>query len=445
MSDIHSKSRSADSDLFPCEYRGTPGEHWDCGCAGLQQIHACSHPENIHGDCLRFKPIQQCGKPAWTHWTCSNCLLTGRVSGNGNSYEGSAASAPNNISIVTQGNSKLPPKMDFSQFQNRKSPFRIALEEGRKGMLASIRESQPALPRAGLMVNLREEPLRFISLRQMGRDVLDLVGKMPANISMVCGIPRSGMIPASMLSTLLNLPLGEVSRTGEIRTLDRGVRMDVYGGRVTEGIPLIVDDTIYNGYQIQQLRRQIQQPVMYAVVYARPESFSLVDFYAKELPSPHLLEWNLFNGGIWNGNASNAILAGGFATDLDGILCFDCPLPDADGGPGLDAYENWMRNARPKWLTRSVTTKLIVTARLEKYRPITEQWLKKWGVRWDKLIMHPASAASQRGDVASWKSQIISESTCGLYVESDPNLARQIAERCRKPVVCPDSEQVFVF
>jgi hypothetical protein len=42
-------------------------------------------------------------------------------------------------------------------------------------------------------------------------------------------------------------------------------------------------------------------------------------------------------------------------------------------------YENFLVNARPKFLPRKYHVKLICTARLEKWRPQTEEWLRRHG------------------------------------------------------------------
>jgi hypothetical protein len=60
-------------------------------------------------------------------------------------------------------------------------------------------------------------------------------------------------------------------------------------------------------------------------------------------------------------------IAGGFALDLDGVICENNPVGDDDPG-----YEAWLQNARPLWLPRFVPAPLIITYRCEKHRGVTE-------------------------------------------------------------------------
>ena len=107
---------------------------------------------------------------------------------------------------------------------------------------------------------------------------------------------------------------------------------------------------------------------LFAAVYVNPSAIAKPDVWVHDLPWPHLLEWNLFN----------SVLLDSFAIDFDGILCHDCPPADDDDG---ERYLAWMENARPLHLVRKSPVKLIITARLEKYRPQTLAWMERWGVR----------------------------------------------------------------
>jgi uncharacterized HAD superfamily protein len=169
--------------------------------------------------------------------------------------------------------------------------------------------------------------------------------------------------------------------------------------------------------------------VLTAVVYASPEAAHTVDLYAEILPLPHLLEWNFFN----------SIHTPNVALDFDGILCKDCPAEDDDDGP---RYVRFLETAKPKYLVRSCEIPLIVTARLEKYRELTEAWLRRWGVRCRELVMGPWAERSRAYDIGQFKGQVYRDSGATIFVESCPVQARSIAEASGKRVICPETGEI---
>jgi hypothetical protein len=112
------------------------------------------------------------------------------------------------------------------------------------------------------------------------------------------------------------------------------------------------------------------------------------------------------------------------ASDLDGIFCPDIFAEDDDDGP---RYLAAIRRALPIQRPNRRPIPLIVTARLEKYRAETEVWLRRVGIRWQRLIMGPWETLRQRNQ--GWPENVV-RLTCEaylasglkLFVESDPLL-----------------------
>lgn len=273
----------------------------------------------------------------------------------------------------------------------------------------------------------------WVSLSRLVQDVSLLASKLPWDIACVAGIPRSGMFPASVLSTLLHLPLAQLTANG-IEPLAHGNRGFAHG----KGRTLIVDDSVYSGFAMKRAKELLGtgKDYLYAAVYVKPPNQRVVDFYACELDAiSHLFEWNFFNN-PW-------ILQGGVAFDFDGILCHDPDVPDADEGESLERYRQWMLRARPRWLVRAWSIPLIVTARLERFRPETEAWLERFGMTCDQLVMHPADKASERGNVAAFKAEHYRNSSTAFFVESDAVQAAEIHRLTGKQVICPDVSRVW--
>jgi len=88
----------------------------------------------------------------------------------------------------------------------------------------------------------------------------------------------------------------------------------------------------------------------------------------------------------------------------------------------------------------------IESFRLEKQRPVIEAWLRKWRIRVDRMILHPAESFAARDanfDVVEHKGRRFKESRCSLLFESCPRRSQQIATYAGKPVCCPPARKFF--
>ena len=90
----------------------------------------------------------------------------------------------------------------------------------------------------------------------------------------------------------------------------------------------------------------------------------------------------------------------------------------------------------------------LITSRLEKYRPETEDWLSKHGVQYKSLIMMPyATKAERLAGIPHglWKAERYREimDECALFVESDERQARQIAGATGARVLSIESMQML--
>lgn len=288
---------------------------------------------------------------------------------------------------------------------------------------------------------------RFYQTSDLVADAVEMIEKLPNNISGVIGCSRSGLIPATAIATHMHLPLYSYSRKNGLQDVGAGYRgwKDLYE---IDGPMLFVDDSVYGGNSMWAARSYFhERDVLYSAVYVHPENKDSVDVYHTELPSPHLFEWNMFNNGMVEGRVFDKRLKGGLAFDFDGIFCPDCPVPDADDGEGLERYLDWMRNApMNRCVPRYIEIPLIVTFRLERWRSITEDWLKRHGIKWKKLVMSPYDTASERDrnfDVEKHKARAFIESNCSMFVESDPLQAEIIHSVSRRPVLCPSEKKVY--
>lgn len=284
----------------------------------------------------------------------------------------------------------------------------------------------------------RPAPWRYVRTSELAAATVAMLPKIPRDVAGVAGIPRSGMLPAAILASHLHVPLFECTRTSGLRGLTYGIRGNGFKrDDIAHGPLLVVDDTIYSGFAMRSARNAIaNRKAYYAAVFARPSKASEADFCAEILPSPHLLEWNLWSSGMTCGAAANPGFRGGLATDLDGVLCEDF-LRDGDDTPeGDERYRRDLIHARPLVTAGLYPIPLIVTYRLERFRAETEDWLRRNRILYDKLVMHQAERFRDR-DFATptLKIDAYAASSCSLFVESDSAQALAIRQATGRPVL----------
>lgn len=278
----------------------------------------------------------------------------------------------------------------------------------------------------------------YITTERLIADAGKLVALLPSTIDAVVGIARSGLLPATALATRLHLPLWQVGKGGSLTPVGAGGRMNgvTLGVRPTHA--LVIDDTTASGGSMRDAASLVAESwpgveLTRCVVYAHPMGRRAVDLAVENLPGQHYLEWNWANAG--HGQSA--------AFDFDGILCEDIALEDCDDGP---RYERALENAKPLQLPRRKPIPLIVTARHERFRLITEAWLDRHCVTTRQLIMRDWPYANGQHDtsaIARWKADHYKRSGLSLFAESDPTQARLIAELAKKSVLCPAAGRVI--
>ena len=309
----------------------------------------------------------------------------------------------------------------------------------------SVRNSPRTTARRGMFQWDRSIQPRFITSTQLQTDILTLLSKIPSDVTAIAGVARSGLSVATMLSMYLHLPMITIRQTlNDIVDTGNGWRL---GGskhvNPKQGKVLVVDDTVMTGNSIKAIRPLVQRELgdhLFAAVYVNPAAKLKPDIWAVDLPWPHLLEWNVFN----------SVLSSSYALDFDGILCHDCPVGSDDDG---EKYLEFIQNAKPLYVPRRTPIPLIVTARIEKYRQPTLEWLARHKIDVVQLFMHPASSLRerQRDNIAAYKARHFSDWMRAyrprvgpqMFFESEDHQARNIAQLSGGVVVCPHTASVY--
>lgn len=219
--------------------------------------------------------------------------------------------------------------------------------------------------------------MNYRNINDLNQIILKRLYILPHDFDLIVGIPRSGMLPAYMLALYLNRPLTDLNsfRNGHIyKSGERGQYISVKQFKKI----LVVDDSISMGTALNKCKEELQEiasefDIKYCVIYTTPNKINEVDYFFEVVPQPRYFQWNILNH----------ISMKKACFDIDGVLCADPTPEENDDG---ERYKEFLLNARPL-LIPGAPIGTLVTSRLEKYRPETEEWLSKNNVKYDKLVM----------------------------------------------------------
>lgn len=253
------------------------------------------------------------------------------------------------------------------------------------------------------------------------------------DFDVIVHLPRSGTIPASLLSTYLRAPLASVeefcagmvsTRKSEFKSLNK---------------ILLVDDVVRTGFQLKQAADKIMAAkpdtlIRSLAVYSvlSPDRIYDVTLHLYEHADyQYILPWFM-----WKTKRIELC-----AVDMDGVLCRDATKAEDDDG---EHYRDFLRTADQKFKT-DFRLGAIVTSRLEKYRKPTEDWLLRHGIKYKKLVMGPWGSKAERraAGAAAWKAEIFNQSNLVLFIESSVREAEIIAGATKKAVFCVDNQKSY--
>ena len=265
--------------------------------------------------------------------------------------------------------------------------------------------------------------------------------KVPSDVGLIVGVPRSGMIAALMLAELLNRPCATLDdfASGRVMACGGRGRLARVGDRV-----LVLDDTVSGGGAMRAARERLEPlsgsgKVIYGCVYAEGrDAKGMVDVWLEDLwregEDLWLYEWNILHH---YGRRTRL-----WMWDIDGLLCKE-PPDERDTA----AYEGYLAEALPMAVP-TTPVGAIVTYRLEKYRSATEEWLLRHGVRYGSLVMFPASSHGERRRMqppADFKAAAyLGAPWARLFLESDARQALRINGLTGKPVFCYEDGRMYM-
>lgn len=280
--------------------------------------------------------------------------------------------------------------------------------------------------------------MNYRSVSDLGASARQLAQSLPGDIDLVVGIPRSGLLAANLLCLHLDRPMTDVDGLCNERFLQTGRR---YDGNVSsfddiERV-LVLDDSVKSGTQMTETKARLSKmnfsfDLEYAAVFISKRGHNFVDYWAEVVDTPRVFEWNLMHHPMLQNTC----------IDIDGVLCRDPTADENDDGP---KYREFISGVDPQ-IVPTERVGWLVTNRLEKYRPETEQWLATHGIEYEHLVMSDApngEARQRRGDHSRFKGEIYDSTDAILFIESDPRQAADISNYAGKPVFCYESNEMF--
>ncbi len=123
--------------------------------------------------------------------------------------------------------------------------------------------------------------------------------------------------------------------------------------------------------------------------------------------------------------------------DMDGVICED-PTPDKD--LGTIGYIEHLKYAKPR-LIPNMTIRQIVTGRRNNYLTETQEWLKKYNINYQELILKDGNIPVE--DTPKFKADIYKNTDTYLFIESSKKQAIEIAKLSGKPVYCVEDNNLY--
>lgn len=241
----------------------------------------------------------------------------------------------------------------------------------------------------GMRARLLGRSVRFIRTSELIQWAKEWKNEL-GDYDVIIGIPRSGLIPAmAMADESCPFTTPELLAQGKAFKPDPGL-LDKISKAIANGISdaaleemiiqdgialhiephraFMVDDTMNTGDSMSSAKAMLPSglKVDCGAVIASKEFTGNGHRYHKLLSRDRYGEWNLSVANL-----------GKVVSDMDGVFCEN---------PPPSGYEEWIKDPTPNFLPIH-DIDIIVTARQERYREITERWLRGHNVRFGVLKM----------------------------------------------------------
>lgn len=289
--------------------------------------------------------------------------------------------------------------------------------------------------------------MKYITLADLTTAVRKNIWKIPHDIDFVIGIPRSGMLPATIIAEFINVPLIDLHSLCRGGIPSGGNRLSLVKKQTKDRMKvLVVDDTVFSGTSMKAARKVLEPleekiDLVYCAAFLEGPGENTIDIYLEDVRmyTNNYKDIVIYEYNIFHHYAPTSMCC---MYDIDGVFCMD-PPDERDE----ETYRDYIANAVPLFVPKVPIGK-IVTYRLQKNEQITKDWLERHGIRYGKLIMFPAQTWEERNATGITPEQMKAEAYMNddqskLFIESNDWQARRIWEISKKPVLCVETNKLY--
>lgn len=282
-----------------------------------------------------------------------------------------------------------------------------------------------------------DKTLRYRSIADMADLIRRSLHRIPTDVDLVVGVPRSGILPAVTIALLLNLRYadldafldGRLPGTGSTKP---GTRL--IGDAGTARHVLVVDDSVSRGDAMRKVRERLARAgvtakVTLAAIYVVPDGTDEVDIAFELVPLPRIFEWN----------ALHHVYLDRACVSFEGVLC---RLPSDAERASEARFSRFLDDAVP--LLRPTSRLACVIADLPEYfRAHIAAWLARHDIAHQRLELLPESRPEhETADALTAKARIYRAGKEILLIEADPADAAAIADLSGKPVPSVEGQRI---
>lgn len=272
--------------------------------------------------------------------------------------------------------------------------------------------------------------MHYRSVRDLTEHVREWSERLPPEIDLVVGIPRSGLLVANLIALYRNIPMTDVEGLLAGRLLSAGKRITPEQSVLSHGSRrhiLVVDDSLWSGGQLGKVRDRIAaaalpHSVRYGAVYVVPESTRLVDTFHSKVPIPRVFEWNILHH------------------PLLGMSCVS--FEALVGQPANDDLKSSAIGFPSPRLQPTYRIGHVVAMQPPDAEADIRAWLCRHCIEHDGLVLVPPGDANSDA-IISRKSEIYGTTRSWLYFEATSEAASRLALAARRPVFALDSWEML--
>lgn len=243
--------------------------------------------------------------------------------------------------------------------------------------------------------------------------------RLPRSYDLVIGIPRTGLTIAGIISDYFAIPLSTPDLLPSFWAARDTPKKEIRS-------ILIVEDGTTFGSRLFPAKAKAYDffpgsTVHIGSLLVNKETIPL-DTYGFMLCDRTVAEWQLLH----------IEFSQNVASDLDGVLCQDPPKFNDETD-----YIDWMARAIP-YRKPIYCLSAIITSRPEKYKGITEDWLKENDIRYQRLIMSIDGVSTMVQKAAA-----INKYQPDFFLESNDGTAKELHLRTGVPVICISTMRLY--